>query len=514
MKKIINYFKKNKKETPVKMDDKKAEIKKDYPRVNTPKQTLSHVINARLSEIDAVNPAAFLSKLYKNVTQDGGGVTSNTLKSGFQNIGYGIKEEQLNFFLSNGFIGWQNCSFLSQNWIINRSCLIPGRDAVRKGYEIKLEDSKDPEKIIKKLKKTDKIYKLNRRLISWIRNGRIFGVGIAIFIVESSDPDYYLKPFNIDGIKKNSYRGVSIVDPNWAVPELDFSGLYDPASIDFYEPEYWVISGRRYHKSHLSIFRHAETTDILKPVYYFGGPSVPQQIAERVYCAERTANEALLLAMTKRSIIYYTDLSTALANENTFLDKMELFNQLQNNFATRIVDNQDDKIEHYDTSLAELDQVIRTQYELVAAAAGIPVTRLMGTSAKGMNATGEGDESNYHETLETIQAEFLTELVERHYQLVIKSKLNTQLIDFEINWLPLDALTEKELAEINFIKSQTDKNLIESGQLSPEETRARLSQDRRSGYHGLPEQLPESENRYEEEIENAFNDLNKNENDN
>ena len=44
----------------------------------------------------------------------------------------------------------------------------------------------------------------------------------------------------------------------------------NPAGIHFYDPEYWVISGKKYHRSHLIIARGATTChDILKPTYVF-----------------------------------------------------------------------------------------------------------------------------------------------------------------------------------------------------------------------------------------------------
>ena len=73
-----------------------------------------------------------------------------------------------------------------------------------------------------------------------------------------------------------------------------------PDSLTFYEPQYWRVGGKRIHKSHLWISRGDEVADILKPSYLYGGVPVVQQIFERVYAAERTANEAPILALTKR----------------------------------------------------------------------------------------------------------------------------------------------------------------------------------------------------------------------
>ncbi|XAO36735.1 minor head protein [Pseudomonas phage WP1] len=50
----------------------------------------------------------------------------------------------------------------------------------------------------------------------------------------------------------------------------------------------------------------------------FGGIPLTQRIYERVYAAERTANEAPLLAMSKRTRTIYVDVEKAIANEDAF----------------------------------------------------------------------------------------------------------------------------------------------------------------------------------------------------
>ena len=56
-----------------------------------------------------------------------------------------------------------------------------------------------------------------------------------------------------------------------------------------------------------------------------------------------------------------------------------------------------------------------SQYQLVAAAANVPATKLLGTTPKGFNATGEYEEASYHEELESIQANDLSRLLARHH---------------------------------------------------------------------------------------------------
>lgn len=409
------------------------------------------------------------------------------------------------WFVSQGFITHQVCGMLAQHWLISKACSMPAEDATRKGFEVTNNNGEEIEaKFLDDIKRYDVSYKLNKKLVEFVTKGRIFGIRIALFKVESSDPKYYEQPFNIDGVTPGSYKGIVQVDPYWIMPELDAEAASNPASLDFYEPTWWVISGKRYHKSHLVIMRGDEVVDVLKPTYLYGGIPVPQKILNRVYCSERAADEAPALALTKRAVVANFDLSAAEANPQSFRSKLEKFANFRNNFAIFAV-GKNDTVQQFDTSLADFDSLIMSQYQLVASAADVPSTRLFGTQPKGFNATGESEEANYHEMLESIQTHDLTPFVERHHLLLIKSeiapKYGIEPFATTIKWNPLDAMTAKENAEVQEIKSRTGSNLVNSGAIMPEEERKRVINDRDSGYNGLSEELPENE-QMTEELEN------------
>ena len=54
--------------------------------------------------------------------------------------------------------------------------------------------------------------------------------------------------------------------------------------------------------------------DTLKPSYNYGGIPLPQLIYERVYAAERTANEAPQLALSKRTSVLKVNALTFFSN--------------------------------------------------------------------------------------------------------------------------------------------------------------------------------------------------------
>lgn len=412
--------------------------------------------------------------------------------------GFNISDSQFAFFGSQGFIGYQTMAMLAQNWLISKACNLPGEDAVRKGWQITADGTNElPPNALDLIRRLDKRMDIKGQLTEFAYFGRVFGIRHLIADVISDDPDYYEKPFNPDGITPGSYRGLTQIDPYWIAPVLTSANASNPQARHFYDPAYWTIQGRRIHRSHIIMFKGPAVADILKPTYRYGGVSVTQQIFERVYAAERTANEAPLLAQSKRETVLKTDIKAAMANQSEFDAMLQWWANKRDNSGVRPI-GLDDEVEHLETSLADLDTTIMTQYQLVASIAGVPGVKLLGTQQKGFNPTGEYDESSYHESLETLQENKLTPVLDRHYTCLMRSEVIPKFKELKphvsIVWNPLDSLTAKEQAEVNEINSRTGNNLVNSGAIDGMDERARITTDQKSGYHALPEiEAPDSE---------------------
>ncbi|TRB27511.1 DUF1073 domain-containing protein, partial [Mannheimia haemolytica] len=89
-----------------------------------------------------------------------------------------------------------------------------------------------------------------------------------------------------------------------------------------------------------------------------------------------------------------------------------------------------------------------------------------------------------HQELESIQEHDLTEFVERHHQLVMKS-FGNEVEDTTINWRPVDSPTAKELAELNKLKADTYSTLIMAGVIDGADARTVLVKDREAGFNDL-----------------------------
>ncbi len=400
-----------------------------------------------------------------------------------------VPNGQLSWYAAQGFIGYQLCALISQQWLVSKCCLMPAQDAVRRGYKVTINDGTDIDsEIVDAIREYDVDYHINKNLVQMIHMGRVFGIRIAMFKVDSSDPDYYEKPFNIDGVEPGSYTGISQIDPYWITPQLDAESAGDPSAINFYEPTWWTIAGKLVHKTHLVIYITEEVPDILKPSYIYGGIPIPQKIVERVYAAERTANEAPMLALTKRTDVINIDLAQATAQEVNFAARIAQWVYNRDNYGIKAL-GLDESMQQFDTSLSDLDAVIMTQYQLVAAASCVPSVKLLGTSPKGFNSDGSYEEASYHEYLQTLQSTALDPLLNRHHELLIKSEIAPRFgiepFNTTVVWESLDAMTAKEMAELNKLKADTDSVLMMTGAIQGNDVRDRITMDPDSGYVGL-----------------------------
>ena len=428
----------------------------------------------------------------------------NASKAAFTQGSSRVSELLMAWYVSQGFIGWQASGLMAQHWLIDAAVTTNAEAAAKPGWQITVNDGEDVDpKIISQIKKIDKRMKMKKKCVELDKHRKIFGIRIAMPLF-SGNYDYE-KPFNIDGVKKGSYKGFSQIDPYWITPLLDASAVADQSSLHFYEPTFWEVTRGdktvKVHRSHLIVSRYSEVVDILKPTYIYGGLPLTQLIFERVYSAERTANEGPLLAASKRMTVLYQDLNSAVANPDKFNEVISQWAQFRDNFGVKVA-GKGDTVQEFDTNLTGLDDTTMLQYQIVAAIAKTPVSELMKVQLKGLNTTGEGERKSWHAELEKIQEDVYDELLERHYELLIKSEFDGAF-EIDVVWNKLEPLSDKELAETNKIKAETDTLNYNMGAIDGVEIRDRLIADEHSGYNGLEPyedvELPSGEEESEEE---------------
>lgn len=410
----------------------------------------------------------------KAVAMDGNAVCRCNFK------GEDIPEDILKFYGSHFFIGWQACALLRQNPYIDKACTIPAQDAIAPDYKISYVENvddtseNDEEKLAEIKQISDKDYNIKEVCYRANVDKKTFGISLVVPVIDGVN---YEKPYNIDAVKEGAYKGMTVVEPYWTAPQLDQNAVSNPMNTGFQEPTWWRMpNGVLVHKSWCIKRCNSELPDILKPTYYYGGVPLTQKIYERVYAAEKVANEAPLLALTKRMLIVDANIDNLVANECEAQEKINLAQYYRDNFSMWFK-NPEDQVQQIDTSLTDFDSLVMTQYQLVAAIAEMPATKLLKTQPKGFNATGEYEQKDYVQSLQTIQDQDYIPILKMHYELFTKSYYGKE-IDLAIVFNAVDTPSEKEVAEVAKIWSDVDSNYISAGVMSGEEVRdIRRTQD-------------------------------------
>jgi len=137
-----------------------------------------------------------------------------------------------------------------------------------------------------------------------------------------------------------------------------------------------------------------------------------------------------------------------------------------------LIDSKED-YEKKSSSVAGLDKLIDKFTVALAAVRGIPHSLLMGQAPAGLNSTGESDTRFWYDKISALQEEKMLHQMNYFIKLLMLSSdgptKGKELENWGIVFNPLWQPSEKELAEIRKIQSETDANYVNSGVLFPSE---------------------------------------------
>lgn len=162
-----------------------------------------------------------------------------------------------------------------------------------------------------------------------------------------------------------------------------------------------------------------------------------------------------------------------------------LFDKYTSNHSVMMLDKDSEEFFMCTTPLSGLDALLSSAQEQIATASGIPGVKFMGSTPTGMNASTDGEIEVFYDKIKSKSELHLAALIRRMLDVLQLSELGEIDPDITFDFVPLKEMTEKETAEINKIKAETDALYIGAGILSPEEPRARLAYEKDSHYDGI-----------------------------
>lgn len=141
----------------------------------------------------------------------------------------------------------------------------------------------------------------------------------------------------------------------------------------------------------------------------------------------------------------------------------------------------EDELAQISVQYQGISQVIIEAREDVAAASGMPLTKLFGHAPGGLSTDDSSGRQNWAKVIGALQSDKLLPFLRKVIGLFLASKDGPTggVVPnrYSIRFCPLDEPSEKEEAEAGLAAAQTDTLLVTSQVISPQEARTRLERD-------------------------------------
>lgn len=326
-----------------------------------------------------------------------------------------------------------------------------------------------------------------------IENEGIFGMSHLLVKIKDQDDKTDL-PLIYDNVKKGSLEGFILIEPIHSTPAA--FNASNPLAFDFYKVNNWFVQGVNVHQDRLLTLVMRPVPDLLKPAYNFGGTSLIQTMRPYVERFQRDTDSISDLISKFSLTALKTDMQNILSGgddgASQLLYRAQMLGQFRDNLNMLLMDQEGEELVQLNTPLTGLVDLWAKSQELMAMPSHTPLVKLTGITPSGLNASSDGEIRVYNDWIASLQYAFALPQVMKIIRLIQMSlfgEIDDNIV-FEFN--SLKQLDDNEQADVNVKKSQAASALIESGVISQEEERTRLSQDESSGYGFIdPDQVPE-----------------------
>ena len=158
----------------------------------------------------------------------------------------------------------------------------------------------------------------------------------------------------------------------------------------------------------------------------------------------------------------------AMDKSKVFQNRVRDMELARSTLRATVIDAEGETFERKATPVTGLPELLDRFERRLAAATGMPLTRLMGMSPGGLNATGESDQTFFYDRVKTYQEERLQPALERIIEILLRVA-GAEVDSWSIEWCPLWQPTEKEKAEVRKIYMEIDTGYIGLGVYTEQE---------------------------------------------
>lgn len=345
------------------------------------------------------------------------------------------------------------------DWMSRKIVDLPVTDCMRVWRDWQAEDDQ-----ITIVEAAEAKHQVRAKLAQALRWSRLYG-GSAILIGDgAAQPNTRFDP---ERLGKGGLKYLTVLHKREIVAgEPD----QDPQSPYFRQPSFYTLAtagkaGVQVHPSRVIRFIGAERPDF--EVNSEGwGDSILQVVYDAVHHAGLTTGAiAELIHDAKVDVIKVANLESHLSTrEGTegLTKRFTLANEMKS-LNNMLLLGDTETWERKQTSFAGLPDVLKGYLQIVAGAADIPATRLLGQSPGGLNSTGESDLRNYYDSLDSYRDDVIRPALERLDALLWRDAIGSVPKDVYFEFGTLWQMTEKEKAELADKKATTTQKYVNMG---------------------------------------------------
>jgi len=393
-------------------------------------------------------------------------ITTDNLVNLVSGMGVGKAKRDHNTFQYSTFNDWQTLDNAFQsNWLARAIVEYPAEDMCREWRTIKCDDAD----VIRAEEDRLLLPVMTQDAITW---ARLYG-GAGILMLTGQDLS---KPLDVNRIRKGDLKRLIVLD-RWDM-QVGTLNTWNVLASNYLLPEFYTLVGgaQQIHWSHFARFEGAKLPRRQKQMTQGWGDSYLRKCIEDVMdCVAAKNGIAELMQEANIDVIKREGLSDELASgeEAQVRKRYELFSMMKSVINMALLDG-DETLDRQTLSLGGVAPIIEQLMTWISGAADIPVTRLFGTSAKGMNATGEGDMRNYHDSLRSKQLTQVDPGMRTLDEVLVRSALGYWPDDYNYIWNPLQQMNELQAAQASQARMQTDQGYLEAGVITVSQVQRNL----------------------------------------
>lgn len=289
-------------------------------------------------------------------------------------------------------------------------------------------------------------------------------------------------PLNLGRV--TSFDWVTTFDPSEMVPRYWYT---DPTKPKFGQPSHYEIlpytegPGTEGTVTPPSILVHESRLVVFRGNRVSRRRSMPGKIGfgqstlGRIHGVLRDHNmgfdaAAILLHDFSQAVFKIKNLADAMAEDRD--DEIKVRAQaveMSRSVARAIIIDADEDFERKQTPITGLPETLDRFCTMLAAAADMPLTLLMGQSPGGLNATGESDVRFFYDRVKAAQVKRLRPALEKITALTFRVLGIEEPEQWCIEFNPLWQQSAKEIAEARKLQAETDQIYIDSMVLAPKD---------------------------------------------